>query len=144
MQKWYLFLAILLVPVILTACGGGREDSVKNAEKYLNAIAAGDAHEAERYVCEHHKYDIGTAVGAFARYDMQVEEGDTLRADLSGITCSESEDRIACTYDVTTEVYGTVSTAHITETYGTNDDGLICGTLESDIETTANIQAASE
>lgn len=48
----FLIMLLLLLPLVLTACGGGDSDTAK---KYIEAVAANDKDEASKYVCDDNK-----------------------------------------------------------------------------------------
>lgn len=79
-----LLIAMLLVlQLVLAACGGGDVDTAKN---YVEAAVEGDKDEAEKHVCDENK-DILTR---------GIEDNEQNKID--DLKCEEDGDNIKCTF----------------------------------------------
>lgn len=138
-----LIIILMFVPLLLTQVGQDDAHSpAQRAERYLRALAAGDQAAAQRYVCEQRQAEIGTVMAQLARYDMQIEGTEPPQVSFDQIACQAEGNRVRCTYQVTSEVFGTAATTTITEVYRLNTENLICGTIESTRQPAPDQQAA--
>jgi hypothetical protein len=78
----FLILVLLLLPLVLAACGGG---PTGEAKAYLEAVADGDKDEAEKHVCDKNKELLTTGIG------------DDTKAEIKSIDCEEKDDdKVEC------------------------------------------------
>jgi hypothetical protein len=88
----FLTVIILALPMLLAACGG---DKVGNAEKFMKAVADGDADEAEKYVCDDEKDSLtGESSG--------MPEG----VEFNDISCKEDGDNVQCSFKMVINIEG--------------------------------------
>ena len=108
-----LLIALLLVlPLVLAACGGG---PASNAEKFIKAAADGDEEEAEKYLCDDPQDGLGGNSGGI--------EG------LKDVSCEEDGDNVRC--EIVVEEDDIEQTVIIV--YGL-EDGKICSVEDFKVE----------
>jgi hypothetical protein len=89
-----LMLALLVVPMLLTACGGGVSE--EDAEKALKAAFAGDRDEANKYFCDDDQMSQETADSMKASVDAGME--------VKSVECKKDGDKMNC--DITVAIAG--------------------------------------
>src|SRR5436190_1964133 len=80
----FVILMLLVLPLVLAACGGGPAGEAKS---FLEAVNKGDKDEAEKHVCDKNK-DTLTAMAS----------GDSEEDDVS-IDCEKDGDDVKCTME---------------------------------------------
>jgi hypothetical protein len=102
-----ILLLLLVLPLVLAACGGGKAD---NAKSFIEDLFAGDASKAKENACDalHPSIDI---IAGF------VEDGDEVKLD--DLECKEDGDNVKCTASVDGE--------EDTLTLIMDDDDKVCG-----------------
>lgn len=97
---------MLMLPLVLAACGGGKADTAKS---FLEAMDEGDADKAKEQVCD----DLHTFI------DLLLSEGEDDGANFDDISCEEDGDNVTCTIKVDDEEDDI--------TFVIDDDDKICG-----------------
>ncbi|MCB9436258.1 MAG: DUF4878 domain-containing protein [Anaerolineales bacterium] len=78
---------VLILPLVLSACGGG---PAKNAENFVKAMNDGDRDKAEKYACDDDEFKTFM--------DLIFADGNTSNAELDDLKCEEDGDnRVTCT-----------------------------------------------
>jgi hypothetical protein len=96
----FLITMLLVLPLILAACGGGDTDTAK---KFVEALADGDKDKMEDLVCEDQKDEVSDeALSKFEAKDLKCEEdGDdikcTFKSDLGGL---DEETKIVMVFEM--------------------------------------------
>lgn len=140
-SKPLLLLSLLILPILISACGGSSADGVANAEGYLEDVANGDIVAAHEHVCEIHESDVDRIVARTSIFS-----GERGTFDMHDISCRESGHFVECNYTLSATVYGrerhddgtiqqvilNEDSRTISETYRI-DDNLVCGVVASTI-----------
>lgn len=72
---------VLILPLVLSACGGG---PVKNAENFVKAISDADKDKAEKYVCDDFKDELDQMTGE--------------KTEIDDLKCEEKDDNVTCSW----------------------------------------------
>lgn len=78
----FLIVMLLVLPLVLAACGGGDTDTAK---KYVEAIANNDKDEIEKHICEDNKDKLDSG------------PGDAGSFEVDDLKCEEDGDDVKCT-----------------------------------------------
>lgn len=113
----FLIVLLMVLPLVLAACGGGPADTAK---KYVEAIADGDADEAEKHVCDDNKDQLLDGPGE-----------DNASFDVSDLECEEDGDDVKCTFKSDLGLLD--EEAEIEMTFGMKDDK-VCETKDMAID----------
>ncbi len=97
---------MLMLPLVLAACGGGKAD---NAKSFLEAMDDGDADKAKEQVCD----------GLHTIIDLLLSEGVGDGPNFDDISCKEDGDNVTCTIKVGDEEDDITLTM--------DDDDKVCG-----------------
>lgn len=87
-KNLFVLVAIVLVlPLVLSACGGG---PTKNAENFVKAISDADRDKAEKYACDDDE---------FMQFLDLMFSGETNKNEVDDLKCEEDgDDRVKCTF----------------------------------------------
>jgi hypothetical protein len=99
-----LLFVLLILPLVLSACGGG---PAGEAKAYLEASADGDKDEAAKHVCDKNKERLTEGIG-----------GET-KGEIKSLDCEETDDnKVKC--EVDTEEVGKLTV------FFKMEDGKVC------------------
>ena len=79
----FLIVMLMVLPLVLAACGGGDTDTAK---KYVEAISKADSDEAEKHVCDDNKDQLLDG------------PGDNEKFDTDDLKCEEDGDDVKCSF----------------------------------------------
>jgi hypothetical protein len=88
-KRTSLVMLLLVLPLVLAACGGGPTD---NAENFLEALNDNDQEEAEKYICDDQKNSFFMQI-----YGRTVNMAYT---DARDVECEAFHDDVKCTMTV--------------------------------------------
>ena len=63
-RKPLFMLSLVILPLLIAACGGSSPNRVSNAEGYLEDLANGNINAAEEHVCERREAEIDALLKA--------------------------------------------------------------------------------
>lgn len=140
-SKPLLLLSLLILPILISACGSSSADGIANAEGYLQDVANGDVIAAHEHVCGIHEADVDRIVASTSTFS-----GERGTFDMHDISCQESGNFVECNYTLSATVYGreqndagetqqvilNEDSRIISETYRI-DNNLVCGVVGSTI-----------